>query len=114
MQNTSEWIKGTRCPACKNELLFVAEGGYISCSWATCPNPDYADALEARIAAERAEARLDERKRVTYEHESFSKEFFKGNVIDVKAWYLETIVDAHNRRIAELTAQSKPKEKEES
>lgn len=41
------WIKGTRCPACSNELLYVAEGGYITCSWADCPNPDYQAALDS-------------------------------------------------------------------
>lgn len=41
------WITGLRCPACNSSTLFVANGGYITCSLSTCPNSDYADALKA-------------------------------------------------------------------
>lgn len=36
------------CPACGKELLFVADGGHITCSVADCPNPGAASlALKA-------------------------------------------------------------------
>lgn len=28
-----------RCPACGNQTLFIAEGGWLTCSWLKCPNP---------------------------------------------------------------------------
>lgn len=33
-----EQVKG-RCPACGHTTLFVAAGGYLTCSLADCPNP---------------------------------------------------------------------------
>ncbi|HVF12153.1 MAG TPA: DUF6085 family protein, partial [Actinomycetota bacterium] len=46
-----EWgnndVKGY-CPACRNSTLFVAMGGYITCSWLACPNPTaVSDLLDA-------------------------------------------------------------------
>lgn len=55
----SPWIKGTRCPACKNETLFVANGGYITCSWHECPNPDYQAALTALCEKREAAVKRD-------------------------------------------------------
>lgn len=38
----TQWIN-TRCPACGwSNVLFVAEGGYITCSRLECPNPEAA------------------------------------------------------------------------
>lgn len=34
-----------RCPACNSASLFLADGGYITCSWIDCPNPDAAASL---------------------------------------------------------------------
>jgi hypothetical protein len=31
-------VKG-HCPECGNETLFLASGGYITCSWVECRNP---------------------------------------------------------------------------
>lgn len=30
-----------RCPVCRSQSLFLAEGGYVTCGWHTCPNPSY-------------------------------------------------------------------------
>lgn len=31
-------IRG-ECPACKGKTLFVGSGGYITCSYLSCPDP---------------------------------------------------------------------------
>lgn len=41
-------IKGHPCPACGG-MLFVGEGGYITCSWHQCPSPDYAIILASEL-----------------------------------------------------------------
>ncbi|MEV5942698.1 hypothetical protein, partial [Streptomyces sp. NPDC051994] len=41
------WIKG-RCPACRGESLFIADGGYVTCSRHDCPDPDAASTLLER------------------------------------------------------------------
>jgi hypothetical protein len=33
------------CPSCGTALLFLAEGGYITCSLHDCPDPTAADRL---------------------------------------------------------------------
>lgn len=37
-----------RCPACGNSLLFLGEGGHVTCSLDECPNPSAADELLRR------------------------------------------------------------------
>ncbi|MGW4980938.1 hypothetical protein [Streptomyces mirabilis] len=32
-----------RCPACANSLLFLGDGGHVTCSLADCPNPSAVD-----------------------------------------------------------------------
>lgn len=34
-----------RCPACRMSTLFVGAGGYITCSWLSCPDPGAASDL---------------------------------------------------------------------
>lgn len=46
--------------------------------------------------------RIDERNRVSYEHESFTHEWFKDRVRNLKVWWYETASDAHTRRIESL------------
>jgi hypothetical protein len=48
-EQKQDWIKGTKCPACGKEGLFVGKGGYITCSHLDCPNPDYGETIQARI-----------------------------------------------------------------
>jgi hypothetical protein len=43
------WIKG-HCPACRRESLFVADGGYVTCSHLECPDPEAASTLLERQA----------------------------------------------------------------
>jgi hypothetical protein len=45
------WVKGY-CPACNSRgTMFVASGGYLTCSLDVCPNPTLlADLLEKRGA----------------------------------------------------------------
>lgn len=31
-------VKG-RCPSCRQSTLFLADGGYVTCSSTRCPNP---------------------------------------------------------------------------
>lgn len=56
----ARWIKGTKCPNGCGETLFVGNGGYVTCSWAECPNRDYDDALKAHVEQEALKARVDE------------------------------------------------------
>ena len=80
----SDRIKG-RCPSCDHESLFVANGGYITCSIAECLNPTLAsDLLEQgralRVRAERGEAvthieQLREQLRALLEAEPFTESF---------------------------------------
>lgn len=35
---SAPWIRGY-CPMGCGETLFIGAGGYITCSWLTCPNP---------------------------------------------------------------------------
>jgi Family of unknown function (DUF6085) len=37
-------VKG-KCPRGCGETLFVAEGGFVTCSWKDCPQPDAAHKL---------------------------------------------------------------------
>lgn len=37
-------VKG-QCPGCSNESLFLAVGGYVTCSYIPCPNPTAASDL---------------------------------------------------------------------
>lgn len=39
-----------RCPACNGSTLFLADGGYITCSWIECPNPDAASQIIGEVA----------------------------------------------------------------
>jgi hypothetical protein len=41
---TSPQVAG-RCPACRHESLFLAEGGHLTCDRLACPNPTAADEL---------------------------------------------------------------------
>lgn len=50
---TTHWafprVQG-RCPACKRELLFLGEGGYLTCAGHDCPDPcAAADALAEAV-----------------------------------------------------------------
>jgi len=45
------WIKG-ECPRGCGETLFVGEGGYVTCSFIDCPEPD---APHKALAAQRTE-----------------------------------------------------------
>ena len=36
----------TRCPTCGNQTLFIGEGGHLTCSWLTCPEPGIGRAIE--------------------------------------------------------------------
>lgn len=54
-------VNGLDCPACGHPTLILGNGGYITCSLEGCPNPDYAEALEAHAQAEKERAaRIDE------------------------------------------------------
>lgn len=34
------WVKGI-CPACNSrDGLFIGDGGYLTCAWIECPEPD--------------------------------------------------------------------------
>ena len=35
------------CPACGTASLFLGDGGYVTCSWIDCPNPDAATTILA-------------------------------------------------------------------
>lgn len=35
-----------RCPTCRNQSLFIGEGGYLTCSVIGCKNPGVGDAIE--------------------------------------------------------------------
>ena len=59
-------------------------------------------AIESLLQEAEKRGRIEERNRVTYEHESFTKELFKDQVLNVKIWWLETAAEAHERRLAEL------------
>jgi hypothetical protein len=59
------WITDLRCPACNSSsTLFVGNGGYITCSLNTCPDPDYADALKVATQSKERAARIDERQKL--------------------------------------------------
>ena len=45
-------INGLDCPACGHPTLILGDGGYVTCSLEGCPNPDYAEAVEAKVADE--------------------------------------------------------------
>jgi hypothetical protein len=45
-------VNGLDCPACGHPTLILGEGGYVTCSLEGCPNPDYAEALEAHTVAQ--------------------------------------------------------------
>lgn len=58
---TLTWLKELRCPACgNNNMLFVADGGYVTCSWHKCPNPNFASAIQTQVAEAEHRARVDE------------------------------------------------------
>lgn len=42
---------GRTCPACGNRTLMIASGGYLTCGWLDCPNPDTGDAIQNLITA---------------------------------------------------------------
>lgn len=48
-------INGLDCPACGHPTLILGNGGYVTCSLEGCPNPDYAEANEAKLEAYAAE-----------------------------------------------------------
>lgn len=52
MTDRMQTVQG-RCPACGTTSLFVADGGYITCSLDTCPNPDAASQVLGEIAEAR-------------------------------------------------------------
>jgi hypothetical protein len=38
------------CPACKSkDTVFVASGGYLTCSWVECPEPDFMKAWQTFV-----------------------------------------------------------------
>ncbi len=41
---TFQSVQG-QCPACRGNSLFLAEGGYVTCSRIDCPNPDAVSTL---------------------------------------------------------------------
>lgn len=49
--NGAQWINA-RCPACGwSNVLFVADGGYVTCSRIECPNPEAAHAALERVVS---------------------------------------------------------------
>lgn len=38
-------INGLDCPACGHPCLMLGDGGYVTCAYIDCPNPDFAEAL---------------------------------------------------------------------
>lgn len=45
-------IKGITCPACRShDTIFIASGGYLTCSWAECTEPDLDVAIKAAYKA---------------------------------------------------------------
>lgn len=53
-------VNGLDCPACGHPTLILGNGGYVTCSLEGCPNPDYSEAVEAKLA----EARSNESARI--------------------------------------------------
>lgn len=44
-ENIKSW-----CPACKSkDTVFVGSGGYLTCSWTECPEPDYLKAWTQHV-----------------------------------------------------------------
>lgn len=54
------WVKGLKCPTCGGESLFVGKGGYMTCSYIPCPEPDYEKGLQSYLYTKVNEARIDE------------------------------------------------------
>lgn len=42
MSKAHPWITGINCPRCGGGM-FVGSGGYITCSFIECPNPDFTE-----------------------------------------------------------------------
>ena len=43
-----------RCPSCNGHAIFIGKGGYLTCSYVDCPEPDIAKKvalLEAKLTA---------------------------------------------------------------
>lgn len=45
-------INGLGCPACGHPTLILGMGGFVTCSYIECPNPDYAEAIAAHTRQE--------------------------------------------------------------
>lgn len=42
------------CPACKSQdTVFIGSGGYLTCSWVECPEPDFLKAWRQYLEDER-------------------------------------------------------------
>ena len=46
-----------RCPSCHGGFIFIGSGGYLTCSYVDCPEPDVAkkvEQIEASLTSARA------------------------------------------------------------
>jgi hypothetical protein len=44
-------IKGITCPACgSHDSIFIGTGGYLTCSWIECPEPELEAAIQQKLA----------------------------------------------------------------
>lgn len=75
MTDRMQTVQG-RCPACGNTLLFLADGGHVTCSLDTCPNPSAADDVlhgSQQKALEQAQADVAELGRSVVEWAALAK-----------------------------------------
>jgi hypothetical protein len=51
MDEVKMLFDGRTCPVCGNRTLFIGSGGYVTCSWIDCSNPDTSDAVDKLVVA---------------------------------------------------------------
>lgn len=90
----------TRCPACRNQTLFVGAGGHLTCSWLKCPNPSFE---EARSAAADHAAVLATLAAFTQIHEHW--EFEDLSEADFDAWLHGRIKELRGTNALKASAQ---------
>jgi len=100
-------VNGLDCPACGHPTLMLADGGYITCCLEECPNPDYAEAIEAYCNKASAEAELRGRINELRDNQN-QVGYDPGSIAETSEAVMERIAELE----AELTANKKGKSDE--
>lgn len=106
-------VKGMDCPACGHPTLMIL-GGYITCTLAECPNPDFSETIAAEKEMAAAEARIDELEKISDIEFGVFQDASTGHIVGAILADIACEVHEHiNSRLAALRSTQEARRQDE-